>query len=81
MSKAISHFYLLDKYSSSEEVNKDFEQSFLHIHVGDQTILVRKMNYTGIKIDPNSDLMKEVLDLALDQPDIKEAIEKFLNDE
>lgn len=77
---AITHFYHFDHETTDEEIHNAFTQQFMHVHLGDETILIRKMKYSGTKIDPNSDLMEKVLDAFEAEPELKQAIEKFLNE-
>lgn len=78
--KTVTHFFYLDHETTDEEISNAFTQQFMHVHLGDETILIRKMKYSGTRIEPKSDLMENVLDEIEAQPELKSAIEKFLNE-
>jgi hypothetical protein len=82
---AITHFYFIPKETTDAEVDAAFTQEFMHIHFGEEalvpgTLLIRKMKYTGIKFDPNGEDLYQILQDCADDPVLKAAIEKFMND-
>lgn len=78
---AITHFYYLPHATTDEEVNNAFTQEFMHVHSEDgSTVLIRKMKYTGDKIDPSGLFMAQFLEDVNQDPQLKQAIEDFLND-
>jgi hypothetical protein len=77
---AIMHFYFVPKQTTTEEVNAAFTQQFMHIHLDDGTLLVRKMKYEGRKIDPEDEQLAIILEDLAKDPDAKQTIQDFLND-
>jgi len=78
---SIAHFYFIpDKQTTNEDVNKIFIQEFMHVHFDIGTMLIRKMKYEGEKLDLDGDIMCGFLHDVDQQPELKQAIADFLND-
>jgi len=78
---AVIHFYRIEKDKTDEQVDASFEQNFMHVHLDDCTILIRRMFFEGDKLDPNGPEMLRFLEIANNDPVIKDAVQRFLNQE
>lgn len=53
-SSGIMHIYKINGQTSDEEVDKYFTQRFSHVHIGNQTYLIRYLGYKGKKLNPET---------------------------
>jgi hypothetical protein len=51
----VIHIYKVDKETTDDFVDKYFTQRFAHIHIGQDTYLVRYLGFKGQKLNPQTD--------------------------
>lgn len=77
----IIHIYKVNGDTTSEEVEDDFTQRFSHVHIGNQTYIVRYLGYKGKKLNPetNGDEILYLMDQINNNmnPGDKEKIQDF----
>lgn len=77
----IMHIYKVNGVTSDDEVDKHFTQRFSHVHVGNQTYIIRYLGFKGKKLNP--EIHGEEILYLMDQinnnmnPGDKEKIKQF----
>jgi len=79
----IVHIYKVNGETSDEEVEKHFTQRFSHIHLGNQTYIVRYLGFKGKKLNPETNgdeilYLMDQIDNNMEDGD-KEKIKDFAN--